>query len=559
MASSTTDIQKIVVALSASDIVIEPGNVAQLVVTMTNRQEGADRLSIEVEGIDVEWYMIPVAAVNVAAGAQVSERILFKVAKHSANLAGAYPFLVRVQAMETGEVGMAQATLTVKPFNSLQVEIDPKRAMATYFHPLNDFDVSVTNMGNEDVNLQLFATDPADDCAYEFDNDHITLHPGQSEVVPLAIRPKVSAILGSTRLYQFSATARSVDDSYVAANVHGQIEKRALISPLLAIFALLILVGIGIYTVTRPPVVVPIRIHSFTVNAHKVTSNSTAKLSYDVTGSNAQVIVQQKVGDDGVFVNEPGEQAKPVGSVDVKPQSPRTIYRLLARGPNGQELRSSDITVEVMAPPPAPAPRILHFEADAYKVHPGQAVNLSWSVQNAAQLIIDPDAFHPNVYDINHKVNPLQDTTYTLRAIGSPPANGDISSAQQVSKSLQIKVVPKDVCLAEIASFGVKEKTVYIGGRAHLVWNTKYAATLHLSTDNNTLDRDLDPKARGVEVTVNVPTVFTLRATDSEGLSVTSTVTVTPVEKPIPPPPTTGGSTTPPNTTTPPAKNDTTP
>src|SRR5258708_6242172 len=104
MASSNTDIQKIVVALSTTDITLEPGHMAQLVVSMTNQQQSPDRLSIEVEGIDVEWYMIPVPAVNVAAGAHVSERIHFKVSRNSANLAGAYPFLVRIQAMETGEV-----------------------------------------------------------------------------------------------------------------------------------------------------------------------------------------------------------------------------------------------------------------------------------------------------------------------------------------------------------------------------------------------------------------------------------------------------------------------
>src|SRR5689334_9108472 len=91
------DVQKIQVSLSESDVVIEPGGVAQVVVTMTNGQEAPDRLSVEVEGIDVEWYAIPVPAVNVAAGAQASLRIPFRVARTSENRAGTYPFLVRVQ------------------------------------------------------------------------------------------------------------------------------------------------------------------------------------------------------------------------------------------------------------------------------------------------------------------------------------------------------------------------------------------------------------------------------------------------------------------------------
>src|SRR5580658_9031866 len=107
MATAMSDVQKILVSLSAPEVVVEPGGTAQVVVTMTNQQDTPDRLSLEVEGVDVEWYAIPVAMVNLAPGAQASERILFKLARASENRAGTYPFLVRVQAMETGATGIA--------------------------------------------------------------------------------------------------------------------------------------------------------------------------------------------------------------------------------------------------------------------------------------------------------------------------------------------------------------------------------------------------------------------------------------------------------------------
>src|SRR6185436_13137445 len=190
----TADMQRVAVTLSEYDVFIEPGSVAQLVVTMTNQQSTPDRLTLEVEGVDVEWYMIPVAAVNVAPGAQASERIVFKLARNSENRAGTYPFLVRVQAMETGEVGVAQATLVVKPFSSLQVELAPKRGVSTFFHALNDFEVNLANLGNAEETLELYADDPEDECAYEFDMERVTLKPGQTAAVPLAMRPKASTV-----------------------------------------------------------------------------------------------------------------------------------------------------------------------------------------------------------------------------------------------------------------------------------------------------------------------------------------------------------------------------
>src|SRR4051794_32863034 len=140
MATSITDVHKIVVTLSDPDLTVEPGTAAQLTVTIVNQQDAPDRLSLEIEGIDVEWYAIPVPAVNVAPGAQAVLKVPFRVARTSSNRAGTYPFLVRVQAMETGEVGVAQASLHVKAYSALQVEMNPKRVVATFFHPLNDFD-----------------------------------------------------------------------------------------------------------------------------------------------------------------------------------------------------------------------------------------------------------------------------------------------------------------------------------------------------------------------------------------------------------------------------------
>ncbi len=528
MTSQTPDGERIKVSLSASDITIEAGQVAQLVITMHNLQADPDRLTIEVEGIDVEWYMIPVPAVNVGPGAHTSERLLFKIARHSANLAGAYPFLVRVQAMETGEVGVAQATLTLKQFVALQVEINPKRALATFFNPLNDFDVTVSNQGNEHVNLQLFATDPDDKCAFEFDDDRLTLRAGQTEVVPLAVRPKVATILGGSRLHQFSTTARSTDDSYVVATVQGQIEERALITPLAAILSGVIVLGIFAFLHFRPSPPKPIRINSFTASAKKVVFGSDVTLSWDVSGTSPQVIIKRHVGEDGQEVNDPGEQSKPIGVVTVKPERPTTYFTLVVRGASGQQEITKEVVVQVDAPPAPPQPRITKFEADYLRVHPGDPVNFSFAAENCKDIILDPEAAHISPNDMNHKVSPVETTVYTLRGIPL------VEQYKQVSKTITVTVVPRDQCLADISAFSLKEKVAYIGTPIHLSYSVKYARSIHISTDNNSFDRDVDPHGGkgSVEVSIEAPTTFILKATDSAGLVAVKQVTVVPVARP---------------------------
>ncbi|MCW3099055.1 MAG: hypothetical protein JWL77_4673 [Chthonomonadaceae bacterium] len=540
MASTTSDIQKILVSLSVADIVIEPGSTAQLVVSMTNRQDEPDRLSIEVEGIDVEWYAIPVPAVNVAPGATVTERILFKVARNSANRAGAYPFLVRVQAQETGEVGVAQAALIVKPFSFLEVELDPKRAVATFFHPLNDFDVTVSNQGNAEETLDLGAFDPDDGCAYEFDTDRITLKPGQRTAVPMALRPKVSSILGGVRLYGFTITARSVNDSYVSASVHGQIEKQALISPLLGIFLLLLGFGIGGYALFRPHPAPPAVIHSFNAVPTKAAYGQAITLSWDVANPN-QIIIQhyvKKGTEESQEVNDPGEQHANVGSIQVKPEYPTTIYKILVRGGGGQKDQSREIRVDVSAPPIPPPVKVKSFDAEPTRIHAGDTVRLSWDATNYSQAIIDPGNNTLSAFQRTMNVLPDQTITYTFRAIGA--------DQKPVERKVTITVVPKDQCIAEIEYFALKSKQVYIGDSAHLKWKTHYAKSVHLSSDNGGYSKDVN-LAGALDIPVDAPTVFTLTVTDSAGLVVSKQVTVKPEPKPTPPDPTvapgTGGTT----------------
>jgi plastocyanin len=540
MASTTSDIQKILVSLSVADIVIEPGSTAQLIVSMTNRQDEPDRLSIEVEGIDVEWYAIPVPAVNVAPGATVTERILFKVARNSANRAGAYPFLVRVQAQETGEVGVAQAALIVKPFSFLEVELDPKRAVATFFHPLNDFDVTVSNQGNAEETLDLGAFDPDDGCAYEFDTDRITLKPGQWTAVPMALRPKVSSILGGVRLYGFTITARSVNDSYVSASVHGQIEKQALISPLLGIFLLLLGFGVGGYFAFRPHPSPPAVIHSFNAVPTKAAYGQAVTLSWDVANP-SQIIIKhyvKKGNEESQEVNDPGEQHANVGTIQVKPEYPTTYYTLDVRQGNGQKDLTREIRIDVSAPPIPPPAKVKSFDADPIRIHAGDTVRLSWDATNYSQAIIDPGNNVLSAFQRTMNVTPDQTTTYTFRAIGA--------DQKVVERKVTITVVPKDQCIAEIEYFALKSKQVYIGDSAHLKWKTHYAKTVHLSSDNGGYSKDVN-LAGALDIPVDAPTVFTLTVTDSAGLVVSKQVTVKPEPKPTPPDPTvapsTGGTT----------------
>lgn len=535
----TADTQKIAVTLSEYDVFIEPGSVAQLVVTMTNQQAAPDRLSLEVEGVDVEWYMIPVAAVNVAPGAQASERIVFKIARNSENRAGTYPFLVRVQAMESGEVSVAQATLVVKPFSSLQVELTPKRGLATFFHPLNDFEVSIANLGNAEETLELYADDPEDEGAYEFDMERVTLKAGQSATVPLAMRPKSSTVLGGGRLIGFSVTVRSAINAYVSTKAHGQLEKRALISPFSGIFLLLLIFG-GLATWAfwpRPPI--PVVLENFNVSQNKVDAGKPVTLSWDVSGKATKILIRRIVGKNNPE-NNPGEQEKASGSVTVYPEAPQTKYQILVRGEGGQKAKEKEVTVVVNPPPPAPKPVIDFFTATPDKIHQGESLMLTWKTKGTDRLILDPGNIPMSAFEQSRSVNMLdQDTTFTLRAFSTDP------KMKPAEKSVTIKVVSPAVCIAEILSFKPASETVYIGDSVRLRWATKYARSVRIESDRFPPFETESPRAGSRDFRVEEPTTFRIIVADTAGKTVEKEITVTPKPRPVEPKPVDDGTTDP--------------
>jgi len=543
MATSFTDVQKIVVTLSEPDVIVEPGTVTQLTVTIVNRQEAPDRLSIEIEGIDVEWYAIPVPAVNLAAGAEAVLKIPFRVARSSSNRAGTYPFLVRVQAMETGEVGVAQASLTVKTYNALQAELNPKRVVSTFFHPLNDVEVTIANDGNVEETLDLFASDPDDGCAYEYDTDRITIKPGQTTTVLLAVRPRATALMGGTRIYGFTASARSTDDSYVSANAHGQVEKHALISPLLGIFLLLLGISGASYVAFQPKPPEPIVINKFRAVPTSVQQGRNTTLTWEVNGLSSgarHLILSHHVGENGAEITD-GELPTDAGKQDVIPDLPFTVYTLTARGTKGQKQKVDKVTVNVTKAPAPLKPVIRTFDVNPRKIHVGDSVNIAWTALNATQFYLDPGNKQFSRFVESTVESPIQDTEYKIRAFNE---KGDVAT-----KTMSVKVVPVNVCIAEIGGLGVKS-TPYVGIPIKLRWSTRYARGVRIdSTDPNINIGEVSPGDGGAEVTFSNtnPVTFTITATDSANKTVSRSVIITPKIKPAPPvpPPTTTPGVTP--------------
>jgi hypothetical protein len=143
---------------------------------------------------------------------------------------------------------------------------------------------------------------------------------------------------------------------------------------------------------------------SFTASRRTIAEGEETTLSWQVTNATS-VSINHGIGARGLS-----------GSARVAPLT-TTTYRLTASGPGGTA--TEDLTITVLAPP------VIVFTATPATIVRGQAATLTWTVDGATLVVIEPTiGAQPSNGAI--EVRPTETTTYLLTATGS----GGVRQAQ---------------------------------------------------------------------------------------------------------------------------------
>jgi hypothetical protein len=520
-------------------IEVEAGSSSPVTITLTNKGESQDRYELEIEGVDPEWKAIPVPTFTAEPGEEHSERFFIKPPRSSESIAGNYPFVVRVRSLESGEQKTVQGTIRLKPYHHLTMEIDPKKGLFSPTVHRNEFEVTIVNLGNTEHTLHLGGTDPEDSCTYEFEQDQVTLAPGQQKEVALTVRPTSTRILSSGKLIGFSITGRSVDVPSVVTTAQAQLEQRSLISPSTLAFAVFIVFIVGLWLLMRP------KTPGIQVNANPMSMVTGQSATITWTAHDASHIVitasmpsgQQVPLYDGADMT--GSETLPVneaGQVTIL----ANVYREAVQGTPDRK------TINVTAPPPVIPPTITAFSSSnpSHTIARGASVTFKWSVDNATSVDIAPyvTGLDPVLgsYQVNFKDAGPQDVYLVAHSKDGGTAT---------SKKWHVNVV--DESDAKILSFTATPDTVDPGNTSILKWTVTNAALVELKPQTGTGGGAVDlVGSQAFQITGK--TVFLLTATDSQGRATVKKVVVnlTPPKPQANPTPTTSGATT---TTTAPA------
>ena len=518
-----TNFMSFSLALALDVVPVEPGSTVPLTVSITNRAETREQFDLEIEGLDPEWTAVPVAVFEIGPGETRQEKVLFRIARSSESLAGAYPFVVKVRSLESGVAEQSQGILDVRPFNGISAELSPKKGKYSPVNQQNTFTVTLLNLGNTAHTLQLTGNDPEDACAYEFESEHITLNPGQQREVSVVVKPRRGLAVASGRLIGFGITARSQDVPSVSAGVQGQLEQRGLFSPS-SLVAIVFLAILGIFwylNLPKPPTI------SLSIEPARVVQGSPVTLKWTAAErSRVKITIP-----DGTVIYD-GTDTSGSLSYNVTQQATLTFRAVATRDNVSSPPDTETITIDA---PEQIDPPSLKVTASTREVALGTGFILNYEV--------GPSVVSATVAPLGKDLDLTQKQLEIIPTrIGWNEYTVSAKNKAGVAKTQTVRVMVTQVSAAKIIAFAADKTTVSdLENMVTLNWQVTNAARVEL------INGAAAPQVVSAEGSQTVPvmakTTFVLVATDADGVKTNQKITIVRDNptKPVGPSPDDGG------------------
>lgn len=485
------------------DIVpVDPGKNIPLDISIENIGEEPDTFELYIEGIDPEWFAIPVPTGALEPGQVLDEKLFFKPPRISETGAGVYPVNVVIRSLNTGDIARAQTVIEISNFDHLSIDISPKKGLLTFSDRTTEFVATVINLGNHEQDIQLFATDNDDACTFQTEPDRVTLGAGHEKQVIVRANTLRRPLLANSRLFGMSISARSAKSPSIAASAQAQIEQRAITSPGIALLVLAVcaLIFFWILTFPKKPAVT-----SFAISDESLMIGESAKITWKTANSKSiEILLNQKSWHQAVDV---------AGSAMFTPKEAGK-YEFACTASNGDKLSEPrKLILTVTEPPPVPEPTILDFTVNKSRVNVGDSVLISYTIgDSVTKLVLGPkdDLLDASVKTKTREVLITQEgeTELTLTA----------SNSQGKSTVRSVKITAIKGSKAKIIAFGSDVKSASAENPLiKVTWQVSNAVRVELY--QNGVKTDVDSIQGALDLTLKELARFKLVAYDSDGIT----------------------------------------
>jgi serine/threonine protein kinase len=176
------------VAVDQEVLQIVPGRPATIEATITNLAAEPDQVALSVSGIPATW-VAPAPLVQIPANGQVAARLSILVPESIEARAGEYPVEVRARSrQQSADGGSVLTRWSIQPFAQTTLALAPSRVETRGRARTH---VTIRNEGNAPMTYRLQASDSSGDLTATFDEDQVTVEPGEAARVGLRLEQPI--------------------------------------------------------------------------------------------------------------------------------------------------------------------------------------------------------------------------------------------------------------------------------------------------------------------------------------------------------------------------------
>jgi len=176
------------------------GETAEITASVRNLGQTVDQFTIDVDGLDTNWYTIPVSSVALFPNDQDNMRILLHPPKAAEDKPGHYSFHITVVSQENpDEIASTDVSIEIKALLELELQISPERAVGR----MAVYQVLVINPRDSQAVVRLEAVDDRQRLCYRFDTSILTVPGGGQADTALEVKPSRLAFFGGEKPFVF--------------------------------------------------------------------------------------------------------------------------------------------------------------------------------------------------------------------------------------------------------------------------------------------------------------------------------------------------------------------
>lgn len=179
---------------------IAPGSAGSATVTIQNRSNVVDTVSLAIHGVPPEWVRITRGSVQLLPDAREEVVVVIQPPRDTSAWAGEYEFAAAATSAQHRVEVRSLAKITVLPFGNVSLELRPARSRRV-------FTAVVTNESNSPIAAPLECQDEQGEVAASFTPAEVTLDPGAQANVRVEASLRNGHFFGAEERYPFTVQA----------------------------------------------------------------------------------------------------------------------------------------------------------------------------------------------------------------------------------------------------------------------------------------------------------------------------------------------------------------